>query len=147
MRCVEGIRAACRFVCVCACTCLLSGWDRSVSLQWQAEEPKDRPGTLPPLAAERPGGWIEPCRLGSYQYSPSRQPGRQETEPLTHSAYYSTAEHQRWVVKGHFLGHLSGVRPSLSYILQLLTPRWLFLPGLEGPERGQSGLVREREPY
>lgn len=47
----------------------------------------------------------------------------------------------------HFLGHLSSEQPSLLHILPLPAPRWLFLPGLEGPERGQSGLVRKWEPY
>lgn len=37
--------------------------------------------------------------------------------------------------------------PLSPYILPLPAPRWLFLPGLEGPERGQSGLVRKWEPY
>lgn len=55
----------------------------------------------------------------------------------------------RWspVFSRHFLGHLSGVQPSRAYILLLPVPRWLFLPGLEGPERGQSGLVCKWEPY
>lgn len=73
---------------VCVCVYLPSITFRSLPLlQCLAVEPKDRPGTLHPLAAERPRGRIEPCRLGYYQYGPSRQPGRQETKPLTHSAY------------------------------------------------------------
>lgn len=74
----------------CECVCMyLAPMFRSVLplLQSLAAQPKDRPGTLHPLAAERPRGWIEPYSLGYYQYSPSRQPRRQETEPLTHSAY------------------------------------------------------------
>lgn len=68
-------------VCVCACllcTCLPSCSHVAPLPQSLAVEPKDSLGTL---AAERPGGWIEPCRLGYYQYRPSRQPGRQEMEP------------------------------------------------------------------
>lgn len=86
---VRGQRAClCAHVCVCACVYLHSSEFRSLPLlQCLAVEPKDRPGTLHPLAAERPRGWIEPCRLGYYQYSPFRQPGRQETEPLTPTAY------------------------------------------------------------
>lgn len=35
----------------------------------------------------------------------------------------------------------------LPYILLFPAARWLFLPGLEGPGRGQSGLVHKWEPY
>lgn len=86
----RGRRSGSVPVCVHACACVPAcsiALRSPPLLQCLAVEPKDRPGTLHPLAAERPRGWIEPCRLGYYQYSPSRQPGRQETEPLTHSAY------------------------------------------------------------
>lgn len=84
-------------MCVCACTYLPLRVFRSLPLlQRLGVERKDHPGTLHPLAAERPRGRIELCRLGYYQYSPSRQPGRQETKPLTHSIYSSAAEHRRY---------------------------------------------------
>lgn len=37
--------------------------------------------------------------------------------------------------------------PPPPDILAPQVSRWLFLPGLEGPERGQSGLARKWEPY
>lgn len=81
--------SVCVHISVCLCMHLLAFcvFISLPLLQCLVVEPKDRPGTLHPLAAERPRGWIEPCRLGYYQYSPSRQPGRQKTEPLIHSAY------------------------------------------------------------
>ena len=49
----------------------------------------------------------------------------------------------------HFLGHLSSVHPPppAPNILPLPAPRRLFLPGLGGPVRGQSGPVHKWEPY
>lgn len=89
MRHGNGIQSACLFVRVLVCLCtpvyLSPIMFRSLPLlQCLTVEPKDSPGTD---AAEHPGGWIEPCRLGFYQYIPSRQPGRQEMEQLTYSAY------------------------------------------------------------
>lgn len=68
---------------------------------------------------------------------------------LTTAEPSGAAETIRWspAFSKHFLGHLSGELPSLLYILPLTAPRWLFLPSLEGPERGLSGLVRKWEPY
>lgn len=74
---------ACLYVHACLHTCLLSRLDLFPYCSVLTVEPKDGPGTD---AAERSGGWTEPCRLGFYQYSPSRQPARQEMEQLTYFA-------------------------------------------------------------
>lgn len=74
MRCGEGVRGRVRLSCTCCCRAKrqFGGRFRRVEGFWLQPSGEAGRGV---------GGVVGLCMLGFYQYRPSRQPGRRETEP------------------------------------------------------------------